>query len=441
MDSAFLECNFDGLVGPTHHYAGHSHGNVASMTHALEESHPKKAALQGLDKMAAMAKLGIPQGFLPPVRRPRLEELRRLGFSGSDAQVISGAFQAAPKLLSAVYSASSMWVANAATVSPSPDTSDRRAHFTAANLASKFHRAVEAQATSANLRSIFAGDLFVHHDPIHSFFGDEGAANHGRLCEAHGLEGIEVFVFGRSALSPGNFPEPTQYEARQTIEASHALASTHALDFSRVVIAQQNPDAIDAGVFHNDVVSVMNENVFFTHQKAFVGQNELRKRVLAMWRAGRPLHWIEVMESQVPLIDAVKSYLFNSQLVTLPSGEMALICPEECRQVNSVSVYLAQLLASNTPIKRVMYFDLRESMKNGGGPACLRLRVVLNDEQRKSVNPAFWLTPAREKELRAWVEKNYRDSLRFDDLKDPRFFAEVQTTYDELEKILKTKIA
>lgn len=440
MDSGFLETNFDGLVGPTHHYAGHSHGNVASMTHALDLSHPRKAALQGISKMAALSRLGLSQAFIPPVRRPRLNELRKLGFTGTDSQMIESAFKASPKLLSAVYSASSMWTANAATVSPSLDTQDRRVHITAANLSSKYHRAVEAEATSSNLRAIFSGGEFVHHDPIHSFFGDEGAANHGRLSDSHGGDGIEVFVFGKSALNPDSFQRTVKFEARQSIEASHAVASHHGLDFSRVLIVQQSVEAVDAGVFHNDVVSVMNENVFFTHQKAFQDQSGVKKKLMAMWRGARPLHWVEVHESQVSLQDAVKSYLFNSQLVTLPTGEMALICPEECKTNQAVSIYLAQLLASGTPIKKVLYFDLRESMKNGGGPACLRLRVVMNDQERKGVNPSFWFTDAREKELSAWVTKYYRDSLKFDDLRDPKFFTEVQAAFDALEIILKTRI-
>ena len=233
MHTGFLETNFDGLVGPTHHYAGHSQGNVASMTHALEVSHPKRVALQGISKMSALAKLGLSQGFLPPIRRPRLDVLHSLGFSGSDAQIIESAFHSVPKLLSAVYSASSMWVANAATVSPSADTSNRKVHFTPANLSSKFHRVVEGPATSQNLQAIFSGDSFVHHPLVHPSFGDEGAANHGRLSDSHGTEGIEVFVFGKSALAPDQFSRPTKFEARQSIEASHAVASLHGLDFSR----------------------------------------------------------------------------------------------------------------------------------------------------------------------------------------------------------------
>ncbi len=441
MDTGFLETNFDGLVGPTHHYAGHSQGNVASMTHALDLSHPKRAALQGISKMSALSKLGVSQGFLPPVRRPRLEVLRSLGFAGNDARVIEGAFQAAPKLLSAVYSASSMWTANAATVSPSVDTRDGKIHFTAANLSSKFHRVVEGPATLLNLQVVFPGSSFIHHPLVHSSFGDEGAANHGRLCDSHGGDGIEVFVFGKGVLSPDSFARPSKFEARQSLEASHAIATTHGLDFARVQFVQQNPEAIDAGVFHNDVISVMNENVMFTHQKAFVSQAEVKKQIQAAWRGGRPLHWIEVHESQVSLAEVVRTYLFNSQLVTLPNGEMALICPEECKHSNSVSIYLASLLSSGTPIKRVQYFDLKESMKNGGGPACLRLRVVMSDAERKAVNPNFWFNDAREKELRAWVEKYYRDDLKFDDLRDVKFFQEVQAAFDALEVLLNIKIS
>ena len=121
-----VEANFDGLVGPTHNYAGLAYGNLASALNAEKPSNPREAALQGLRKMKALHDLGVPQGVLPPHERPHLPTLRALGFGGKDAEVLGAAHREAPGLLAAASSASAMWVANAATVSPSADAADGR---------------------------------------------------------------------------------------------------------------------------------------------------------------------------------------------------------------------------------------------------------------------------------------------------------------------------
>jgi len=114
------ELNLDGIVGPTHNYAGLSWGNLASQKHKLSVSNPRQAALEGLAKMKFLADMGIPQAVLPPHQRPHLPTLRSLGYSGSDAEILAKAHQDNPVLLSACCSASAMWSANAATVSPAP---------------------------------------------------------------------------------------------------------------------------------------------------------------------------------------------------------------------------------------------------------------------------------------------------------------------------------
>lgn len=433
------EANFDGLVGPTHHYAGLSVGNVASTSHAHQVSNPKAAALQGLKKAAFLRDLGLLQGVLPPLRRPSFGALRRLGFGGTDAQVLDRAFHAAPQILSACYSSSAMWTANAATVSPSCDSADGRVHLTPANLTAKFHRSIEWPSTAAHLKQIFKGPRFAHHDPVPGYFGDEGAANHGRLTGAHGEKGTQVFVFGRSAMNEAAFAKPARYPARQTVEASHAVASLHELDFSRVRIVQQNPAAIDAGVFHNDVISVMNENVFFTHESAFVDQAKFFSELTSSWTGSRPLEIVTVLEREVPMSDVVSSYLFNSQLVST-SGGMALVCPEECRENARVWAAIEKMLASGGAIRAVHPFDLKQSMQNGGGPACLRLRVVLTDAEVSDVHSGVWLSSELERRLVAWVEKHYRDRLEISDLRDVAFAQEVSRAFDELEQILGMKI-
>ena len=220
------ELNIDGLVGPTHHFGGLSAGNLASQHHRHKVSHPKQAALQGLAKMKLLADLGIPQAVLPPHDRPDVASLRRLGFSGSDAEVIEKAGRDEPGLLSAFSSGSSMWSANAATVSPSADTDDGRVHFTPANLASNLHRCIESVTTATVLRAIFADEsVFAHHGPLPQAaeLGDEGAANHMRLSPAHGKSGLEIFVYGQS----GNELATSQHPARQSLLASAAVARLH----------------------------------------------------------------------------------------------------------------------------------------------------------------------------------------------------------------------
>jgi succinylarginine dihydrolase len=432
------EANFDGLVGPTHNYAGLSFGNVASQNNEKSVANPKAAAKQGLRKMKQLADLGFNQGILPPQERPSMRLLRELGFSGDEASVIERVAKNAPELLAAASSASAMWTANAATVSPSADTQDGRVHFTPANLTSKLHRAIEHESTRRTLRAIFADpSRFVVHEalPGTPALGDEGAANHTRFCAEYGKKGVEFFVYGRSEYRRG--PEPKRYPARQTFEASRAVAHRHALDDDATVYAQQTPEVIDAGVFHNDVIAVGNARTLFCHQLAFVDQNavydELRAKLLKL---GSEFNVIEVPDAQVSVSDAVTSYLFNSQLLLRGDGKQVLVVPQECRENPRVAAYLDELVAGKAPIDDVLVFDLRESMKNGGGPACLRLRVVLNDAERGAVTPGVWMNDDRFAKLDAWIEAHYRDRLAPADLADPKLLVESRTALDELTQIL-----
>ena len=433
------EVNFDGLVGPTHNYGGLSYGNVASQSNSQQGSNPREAARQGLAKMKALMELGFTQGVLAPQERPDVAALRRLGFTGSDAEVIAQAARDAMPLLVASCSASSMWVANAATVSPSADTADGRVHFTAANLNCKFHRSIEHPTTSRVLQAMFANPTyFAHHQalPAVAQFGDEGAANHTRLCRDYGEAGVEFFVYGRSAFD-ARLPAPQKYPARQTLEASQAVARLHGLSEEGVVFAQQNPDVIDQGVFHNDVIAVGNGELLFHHQDAFLDSDrvlaELQTKLAA--RGGR-LQAIGVPRAEVSVDDAVRTYLFNSQLLSRADGSMLLVVPEECRANPRVWSYLERLTEQNTGIAEVKVFDLKQSMRNGGGPACLRLRVALKPEELAAVNPGVILTPALYETLNDWVERHYRDRLVEADMADPQLLIECREALDELTRIL-----
>ncbi|MGC1022579.1 N-succinylarginine dihydrolase [Pantoea agglomerans] len=428
------EANFDGLVGLTHHYAGLSFGNEASTRNQLQPSNPRLAAKQGLLKMKALADMGYVQGVIPPHERPNIAALRQLGFGGSDEQVLAAAGKTAPGLLSAVSSASAMWVANAATVSPSADSLDGRVHLTVANLNNKFHRAIEAPETAWLLRSIFRDDRhFAVHDalPQVAIFGDEGAANHNRLGGAYGERGVQLFVYGRDSSHEGKAPQ--RYPARQTREASEAVARLHQLSPESVLYAQQNPAVIDQGVFHNDVIAVSNQQMLFCHQHAFVNQPEL----LAQLRSRVPgFVALEVPENRVSVKDAVETYLFNSQLLSRPDGTMMLVLPEESRQHPGVWRYLCEQVEADTPLKALKVFDLRESMYNGGGPACLRLRVVLTPQEQQAVNPAVLMNDRLFSTLNNWVDRHYRDRLTQADLVDPQLLREGRDALDELTKLL-----
>ncbi|HJV52606.1 MAG TPA: N-succinylarginine dihydrolase [Noviherbaspirillum sp.] len=433
------EFNFDGLVGPSHNYAGLSFGNVASFNNVKSVSNPKEAALQGLAKMRALASRGFAQALLPPQDRPNFKLLRSVGFGGSDAEVIARAQREAPAILACAYSASPMWTANAGTVSPSADTADGRAHFTVANLNNKLHRSYEHTQTARALRAIFKDERhFAVHDalPPTPAFGDEGAANHTRLCASHGAPGIEMFVYGRVEFDP-DAPSPKRFPARQTLEASQAVARLHGLEQRRTVYVQQNPDTIDQGVFHNDVIAVGNGNVLFYHQNAFADEaGVLDKLRRAMAAAGAELSPVRVDAGEVSVADAVSSYLFNSQLLSKPNGKMALVVPQECSENRAVARYLQGLAGSGGPIDELISFDLRQSMRNGGGPACLRLRVALTDAESAAMHQGVVMTEALYARLVAWVDKHYRDRLAPDDLADPALAIEIQAALDELTTIL-----
>ncbi len=435
----FHEVNFDGLVGPTHHYAGLSSGNIASTGNSGAVANPREAALQGLDKMLALAERGFVQAVLPPLYRPNLELLRSLGFGGSDENVLCNAQREEPAILCAAWSASAMWAANAATVSPSSDTPDGRVHFTPANLNAKLHRAQEHRSTARALRRIFADtQYFVVHDALADVgaLGDEGAANHMRFAPGHGEPGVECFVFGRSEFDKSD-GGPQRFQGRQTLEASRAVARRHGLAMDRTVFVQQNPAAIDAGVFHNDVIAVSNLNLLFFHEEAFVDEGSSLERLQqACKRAGFALQTVRLRTADVSLEEVVQSYLFNSQLLERPGGGMLLVVPSECRENTRVSACLDKLLDSGGPIREVVTFDLRQSMRNGGGPACLRLRVVLNDAQLAAVRGRVFIDRSLHAELSGWVRRHYRDHLTAHDLSDPLLVMEVQEALLELESVL-----
>lgn len=432
------EVNFDGIVGPTHNYSGLSYGNIASQNHQYSISNPREAALQGLRKMKFLADLGIKQGILPPQERPHIPTLHALGFVGTDSEILEKASKAG--LLIPVSSASAMWAANAATVTPSIDAADQRLHLTTANLTSKFHRSIEASTTEHLFKSIFHdSQLFTHHSPLPSgiYFSDEGAANHTRFCEEYGTPGVHLFVYGRHSFKE-NVNTTLKFPARQTCEASKAIARQHGLSEENTVFAQQHPAAIDAGAFHNDIVAVENQNVFFFHEEAYLYKDGVIKEIRQKMKkiAKIDMIFLEVKACDITLEECVSSYLFNSQLITLPKGGMALIAPIECSQNQKVHNYLQQLIQQKyNPITQLHFFNLRESMNNGGGPACLRLKIPLTTAEFKAIPSRFLLTDQRYHALVEWVNKYYRDRLHPNDLSDPKLLIESREALQSFNQI------
>jgi succinylarginine dihydrolase len=352
--------------------------------------------------MRANLALGLAQGIFLPQPRPDRAWLAELGTDIEHAE---------PSLAANAMSASAMWAANAATVSPAPDTRDGRCHLTVANLKTMAHRSHEWPATFAQLRIAFGGAGFVVHDPVPPAFGDEGAANHMRLAPSHGEQGVEIFVYG---VSGGAFP------ARQHLEASKAIARLHELPPERTFFAEQSEEAIAAGAFHNDVVAVANERVLFAHEKAFADKDSLIAQLESLVPG---FEYVEVAEADVALGDAVRSYLFNGQLVTPPDRQTTLVAPTECRESSAVWSWIERHIAGNGPIRRVEIVDVRQSMANGGGPACLRLRVVADPA---TVDSRFLVDEAKLDEIAEIVRTRWPVEIDNAELQAPALITGVE---------------
>ena len=425
------EINFDGLIGPTHNYAGLSEGNFASKKHHNHTSNPKTAALQGLEKMRLIMEQGIPQGFFLPHERPHLKTLRELGFGGTDEEIINRATNQSLSLLKNVYSASSMWAANAATFSPSIDSYDQSIHITPANLNSMFHRSIEPAFTKLQLQMIF-GSMTKIHEPIQNIsgYGDEGAANHLRISSQHLKPGFQIFVYGDSAFS-----KKDTSLVRQAEEISLAVATQHQLDSDRILFLQQNNLAIQSGSFHNDIVSLANEEIFIFHQEAFSDRVEVERVLNHLKEHVKGFQSLEILSDDIPLEDLVSSYLLNSQLISLENNEMLMLLPEEAQNHTNCMRWL-EGIQSSSPIKHIKFVDIRQSMMNGGGPACLRFKVVVNSEEFTQLNNRFLLNSQKLINLRALVTKHYRDQLNPEDLMDIQLMHESYTFLDELTQLL-----
>jgi len=432
-----LILNLDGLVAPNHHYAGLGQGNLASQLHRGNLSSPKEAALQGLEKMWLLHQLGVPQGIIPPPLRPELSLLYAAGFSGSTAQVLEQAWQQAPELLSACYSASAMWAANSATCSASLDSKDQKLHFTPANLCSTLHRSLEAVHNLRFFQNCFAHkQYFTIHRPLpaQSWFADEGAANHIRLHSPGNANALNLFIYGREREQ--NLSR--RYPARQTRLACESTICRHQLRSDYTALIQQSPEAIDSGAFHNDVVAVGQKNFLFLHEQAFQQQDKVLQALQAKTQDWQDkLCIFEVSQTHLTLAEAVATYLFNSQLIEKNDGTLLLLAPKESAENKKAYAICQALIAADNPVTEVQFIDLTQSMHNGGGPACLRLAVPITVDELAQVHTGVLLNHSLYDALKLWIKQHYRDQLALDDLRDPQLVSEVENALLELGQLIK----
>ena len=394
------ELQLDGLPGPLLIHGGLATGNLASQGNAGGIARPRAAARACLAKMRTVLELGMPQAVLPPLARPDADFLAACGYDTLAT--------APPALQRVACSTAYQWTANAATVAPGTDTEDGRTRLLTANLAANLHRAIEPVGRAAQLRRFLPGLSTLPPMPAHPDLGDEGAANHTRLVGPHGT--AHLFVHGASTHG--------RFRPRQSALASISAARLLRLRPQLPVFAIQAPAAVDAGAFHNDVVMVGAGDRILMHAQAWEDPDTVLAQLTS--RCG-PLRTVRVTDAELTLEEAIGCYLFNSQLLATPHG-WVLVAPAECAAGRAAAV--TRRLIDIGFVSRVVLVDVRESMRGGGGPACLRLRLTLTDAELAAIDPAIRLTPERITRLEAWVDRHYRDVLSPDDLADPRLAQE-----------------
>jgi succinylarginine dihydrolase len=282
------------------------------------------------------------------------------------------------------------------------------------------------------LSRIFADrKYFEVHDPLPAcdLTADEGAANHSRLATSAGT--VHLFGWGRAR----NVSErPRLHPARQTREASEAVARLLHLPATRVVYWQQAAFAIDAGAFHSDVLAVGHDGFLMLHEAAFRDTGSLLGELRT--HLSEELSLAIASERELPVQEAVVSYPFNSQVVSLPDGAVTIVAPREAEQSDQARHFLERVVADPNPVTSVHYVDVNDSMRNGGGPACLRLRVRLEPHEEQALRGRVLFSAALHRELAHCISRRYRDLLTIDDLADPAFLDEARTALDEITTLL-----
>jgi succinylarginine dihydrolase len=414
-----IEVQIDSLVGLTHHFGAHAHGNLASQSHGGQVSCPQKAALQGLEKMKWVMDQGGPQWVLPPLRRPRLDVLQQLGFWGTNAQQLcANVWQDASHLLKAVSSSSFIWTANLGYVAPRLDTQDGKLHLSISNLNSHFHRQLEAEARFVQLQYIFQkGDVVIHPPVNYRGFEDEGAANHTRL-EGPESGPLHIFVHGGR-------------HGRQQLEAQKCWVRQSGLVDDRVLYLEQSQTALEGGVFHNDVIATGHGQHYFIHEKAYT--EESLDQLHSVFNAKGDLILLITSQRDLDLSASVSTYLYNSQIIEKPNGHLSLLLPRECDRPDVQGV-----LKSWQRVKPMdeHFMDLGESMMNGGGPACLRWRCLITEQQFQACHYGVQLTASLFQDLGEWILCHYPEHHRWEDLQASFWWKNEARAFEELSMIL-----
>jgi succinylarginine dihydrolase len=248
---------------------------------------------------------------------------------------------------------------------------------------------------------------------------DEGAANHMRLCGSGNNRNRAVHVFVHEPASESDSLSPLRYVSRQSVVASHHVSRKLTLAEEKCVFIEQSQRAINAGVFHNDVIATSHGNLLLCHELAFTNTPQSIERMSEKYRqvVGEELICEIVTESMLPIEESVRSYLFNSQILSKSDGSFHLLCPSECGESERVRTVIEGWLASESnPISSVETIGVQESMSNGGGPACLRLRLDVDEEQVSQLEPRWRFTPERHSEIARWIDNYYPARLCIDDL-------------------------
>ena len=416
---------------------------LPGMTHCYEDeiANPKEAALQLLNKMKFLDSLGIKQVVLPPQEHPYMPLLKRIGFEGTTKDKLTSLKKAAPWLIPQICMSSNH---RNATVCPSIDSANSHLHFTPANQASSFMRSQDTEPTNRLLKALFKNPVFFEiHPPLPAveFFYDEGAKNHFRFCKNYGSPGVQLFTFGKSyqpSLTPLPFPE--KIAARQSKEASEAITRLHRTYPGHNVFAFQNPNAIDLGTSHSDLLAISNQNLLLIHSRALWKQSDIIKQLkkLVADVSGTELTVIEITEKQLALKAALESHFFNSQIITLSDNSMTLISSNTCKEFESG--FLKEILEDNdNPIGSIHFVDLSEINKKGGGPASTCLQVVMNASELSEISESVFFRESLYHQLVDHVNKSYPTSLSITDLSDPNLYLKFMDSLNEICHILNLK--
>ena len=347
---------------------------------------------------------------------------------------IQSIYDKGPKYLSTISSSSFMWMANSATVSPSVDHKDNKLHITPSNLALTPHRSLEINQTQFLFSELFNNtDQFRVHLPSPNYFRDEGAANHIRFAPSLESKGLHLMVY--SCESEQIEKDVTDsFPGRQTKEASKFIIQQQGVSDSQVVFAKQNSDSVQQGIFHNDVISSGHLDLFITHELAFEDTNlvinDLQSKYYALHKEN--LNVVVIKESMLSIKECVLTYFFNMQIISPNSNDMELILPMECLGNQRIQTVLTYIQEKEERIKDIHYVQLNESMKNGGGPACLRLRLQLTMPQWTVIPSKFKFNDKLYKDLIEIIQTNYPESFEIENQIETEFIQRLRNTYNLL---------